>query len=52
MPSPLTPAIQTDAVTVFLGDTVSVLPMLDPAQIDTGRAERDRVGTSNIWWSI
>jgi site-specific DNA-methyltransferase (adenine-specific) len=35
MPDSLPPAIQADTVTVYLGDTVAVLPMLDPASVDS-----------------
>ena len=35
MPDSLPPAIQTDTVTVCLGDTVAVLPMLDPESVDS-----------------
>ena len=35
MPEILLPAIQTDTVTVYLGDTVAVLPMLDTSSVDS-----------------
>ncbi|MCL2489176.1 MAG: site-specific DNA-methyltransferase [Propionibacteriaceae bacterium] len=35
MPEPLLPAIQTDTVTVYLGDTVAILPILDPESVDS-----------------
>lgn len=35
MPGLLPPAIQTDTVTVYLGDTVAVLPVLNPESVDS-----------------
>ena len=52
MPNPLTPAIQTDSVIVYLGDTVTVLPMLEPESVDSiitdppdGRSAAPKPGT-------
>jgi len=35
MPEPLPPTIQADIVTVYLGDTVAALPMLDLESVDS-----------------
>ena len=35
MPDSLLPAIQTDALTIYLGDAVAILPLLDPESVDS-----------------